>query len=420
MSIAAQAAKRNISINGVPLSGKVVTFNYYESLLSPFVSANLEYVDTGNTVASDRKNDPQERTGTLLSALPLRGNESVNFEFTTSLGSLSYKRQKMVVDGSFVIGQESQREGVFIRLLSPFYVTNKNKRVQEKHYNNVVDSAKNILTQHLNYPKDRIQVTPSKTSYAFTGSNRHPYDVLMDLASQSSPPQGDPGYFAFETKSGFHFKSIDNLVSQSPKETYFYNAAFRSDLKNDSNAFRILTPPSKKDQSISSSLRSGMYSATFRFMYDVTQVPEERTYNLQDNKEQKNLGKRVDVNPELKNKPSRIYTKFIPRGMMEKKINDKTNNDPLDYLARSIMRYNLLFVQAMTILVPCNPNLEAGDVIRCEFEKITLDSKVQGSYDIPQSGNYLILNLCHHYTSVNSFTSLTLVRDTYGQMGVAG
>ena len=74
MSIAAQAAKRNISINGVPLSGKVVTFNYYESLLSPFVSANLEYVDTGNTVASDRKNDPQERTGTLLSALPLKGN----------------------------------------------------------------------------------------------------------------------------------------------------------------------------------------------------------------------------------------------------------------------------------------------------------------------------------------------------------
>lgn len=420
MSIAAQAAKRNININGIPLSGKVVTFNYYESLLSPFVSANLQYIDTGNTVAADRKDDPQERTGTLLSALPLRGNESVSFEFTTSLGSLSYKRQKMVVDGSFVLGQESQREGVFIRLLSPFYVTNKNKRVQEKYYNNVSNSVRNILTNHLNYPTDRIKIDASKTSYAFTGSNRHPYDVLLDLASKSSPPQGDPGYFAFETKSGFHFKSIDQLVSQQPKQTYFYNAAFRSDLENDTNAFRILTPPSKKDQSISASLRSGMFSATFRFMYEDMQEWKQKTYNLEDNRGQKNLGKKVEVNSELSNKPSRLYTVLVPAGMMEKKINNKTNNDPSDYLARAIMRYNLLFVQAMTILIPCNPNLEAGDVIRCEFEKITLDSKSQGSYDIPQSGNYLILNLCHHYNTVNSFTSLTLVRDTYGQIGVAG
>ena len=92
MSIAAQAAKRTVSINGVPLTGKIVTFSYYESLLSPFVTADFSYIDTGNSVSANRSDDPQQRLGTIRSALPLRGNEKVNFKFTTSLGSLEFNR----------------------------------------------------------------------------------------------------------------------------------------------------------------------------------------------------------------------------------------------------------------------------------------------------------------------------------------
>lgn len=419
MSVASQAAKRTININGVPLNGKVINFSYYESLLSPFVTANFTYVDTGNTVSANKKDDPQERLGTLRSALPLRGNEKVNFEFKTSLGSLNFTRNQMIVDGSVLVGQESQREGVFVRLLSPIYTENRKTRVQEKYYNVVSDSVRKIITQKLKVSPDRLKIDPTKTSYAFTGSNEHPCDLLMDLASKSSPPKGDPGYFFFETKSGLHFKSIDNLVSQQPKATYVYNAVFKSDLKNDSNAFRILQQPNIKDQSISSSLRSGMYSATFNYTYDKDQSWKSRTYRLNDVK-QNTLGKSVEFDPKLSENSSRLYTLLVPAGMMEAKINDKINNDPADYLARAVMRYNLLFVQAMNILIPCNPNLEAGDVIRCEFEKVTTDSKSQGSYDMPQSGNYLILNLCHYYNTTNSFTSLTLVRDTYGQKGVVG
>jgi hypothetical protein len=69
----------------------------------------------------------------------------------------------------------------------------------------------------------------------------------------------------------------------------------------------------------------------------------------------------------------------------------------------------------MDILIPCNPNLEAGDVIKCEFDKITMGNKALGSTDQNQSGKYLILNLCHYYGTTTSYTALTLVRDTYGE-----
>ena len=64
--------------------------------------------------------------------------------------------------------------------------------------------------------------------------------------------------------------------------------------------------------------------------------------------------------------------------------------------------------------IPCNPNLVAGDIIRCEFEKITKSEKEQGGFDQNQSGNYMILNLSHHFEPNKSYTGLTLVRDSFG------
>lgn len=70
--------------------------------------------------------------------------------------------------------------------------------------------------------------------------------------------------------------------------------------------------------------------------------------------------------------------------------------------------------QIVDITVPANPILKAGDVIVCEFEKVTVGNKNEGSIDEHQSGRYIILHLCHHFTSKRSFTSLRIVRDTYG------
>ena len=73
MSAAIQGAKRFININGLPLEGKITNFYYYESLLSPYVTANFTYIDTGNSISANKEDDPQNRLGTIRSALPLRG-----------------------------------------------------------------------------------------------------------------------------------------------------------------------------------------------------------------------------------------------------------------------------------------------------------------------------------------------------------
>ena len=79
------------------------------------------------------------------------------------------------------------------------------------------------------------------------------------------------------------------------------------------------------------------------------------------------------------------------------------------------MRYNVLFTQSLTIMIPSNTNLHAGDIIECNFPKTTTSKNKE--YDQQQSGLYMIKELCHHFDTSGSYTSAKLIRDTFGQYG---
>ena len=110
--------------------------------------------------------------------------------------------------------------------------------------------------------------------------------------------------------------------------------------------------------------------------------------------------------------PSRLITQVLDIGTMEKEVTTKENSDPSQYQSQSLMRYNTLLTQRLNMQVPLNTNLNAGDLIECEFPRSS--SSDQDEYDIETSGLYMIKELCHHFDSINSYTSLKLVRDSFG------
>jgi hypothetical protein len=129
-----------------------------------------------------------------------------------------------------------------------------------------------------------------------------------------------------------------------------------------------------------------------------------------------NLGSEPEYPGEFDAKDAftRTHHFILDPGNMEIGISNKINNDPREYQAKAVMRYNLLMTQVLTMMIPCNPKLKAGDNIICEFEKTTFGNKAEGSVEESKSGKYLIMHLCHSFDTKRSFTSLTLVRDTYG------
>ena len=139
-------------------------------------------------------------------------------------------------------------------------------------------------------------------------------------------------------------------------------------------------------------------------------------------KNTENLGKdiklpKINGNPfdsrTLGDIPSRNVTAVLDVGTMEQDASvDAKNADPGKTQSQAMMRYNTLFTQMISMTIPSNTELEAGNIIECKFPRITKNEKKDN--DPEQSGLYMIKELCHHFDPTGSYTSLTLISDTFG------
>jgi hypothetical protein len=101
------------------------------------------------------------------------------------------------------------------------------------------------------------------------------------------------------------------------------------------------------------------------------------------------------------------------RGVLEFGADDVKNSKPVRWQRQAYMRYQLLFTQMVNMVVPLNTNLIAGDIIKVNFLHANIEAKEK---DRKQSGFYMIKELCHHFDPNQSLTSLTLIRDTFGEV----
>jgi hypothetical protein len=77
------------------------------------------------------------------------------------------------------------------------------------------------------------------------------------------------------------------------------------------------------------------------------------------------------------------------------------------------MRYNQVFTIQTNITIGGDFSLSAGDMINCTFKQTEGESRDE--INKQTEGNYLIAHLCHRITPEKTFTSLGLVRDSYGK-----
>ena len=400
--------KLTITKNGreVDLAGKTVGFDYFESLLSPNITATLSFVDTGFSLKDEKRN----AQGSIYNTLPITGGEEIKYKIGKLEGTL-------LNNAAINLNQESQRESVMMSLISKEGLENYNIANSKKYNGKITNSVKKILKDSFNIDTDSESPNfdESSNAYSFVGANDTPFDLMIELASKSVPDRGNPGFFFYQTREGFKYRAIDNLIKQEPKETYYYDGALTSGVENDRNNFKIASFSIRKNQNIINAMKAGVYESRNIFFNPLTAEFSEIIFKIENEELQTSLGGDIDYKPvKTNNSYSRTNQFVLDVGLLSPGIDISVNNDPREYIAKAAMRYNLLMSQIIDITIPCNLNLLAGDVIQCEFEKLT-DKKEANPFDINQSGNYLILDLCHHFDPKRSFTSLTLVRDSFGK-----
>ena len=391
-----------------PLQGKTVNFNYYESLYSPVVSGNLTYVDAGGSTE-----DKKDNLTSIKDGLPITALEDLKVKIQTSFGTLDFTRDPFKVTSSPIMHQESNRQTVLLTFVNEKELRNSEVPVFDRYVGRISDSIRKILQQKLQISNDKIDIEPTKNSYGFVGKGRGALNIILDLCRRSVPVKGDAGYFFYQTQDGFNYKSIDSLLSQDPKQKYLYYGALRSNVENSDNDFNVLLAPKvKKDQDITKALKDGTYVNRNIFFNPQTFEHSEVVFSVDKDGVKKTLGGDLPIKTDELKSFVKTNHHILDIGSFEVQ-NQIPNNDPREWQATSTMRYNLLHSIVMEIQIPCNSELRAGDVIELEIESIKEDM-VQSPSDEQQSGKYLILHLCHHFDSLRSFTSLTLVRDSYG------
>ena len=397
----------------VELNAGTISVDYYESLYSPIVTANLVFVDAGGNI--------EDENGVLKpvkEALPLEGNEDLSLKITTKTGELDFtsKEDQFKVNRCPVISREANRQTVMLDLKGKKEKANDELPVFDKFKGKISDTVKKILKEKLELTDDKIEVDPTENKYDFTGRGRGVLNIVRDLCRRSVPVGGDAGYFFYQTKSAFKYKAIDELIKQEPKTKVFYTGALKSDFETgteDNDNKIMMEPIFTKDQDVAKALKSGTYRSRNFFFDPYTFIVKEVTYDLEKDGVKETLG---DPPPFADDVESFTKTNnhILDRGSLEENPSLSINNDPQKWQALSVMRYNLLHSQICSIQIPCNVELEAGDVIEIELETAS-DNKDLGQFDETQSGKYIILHLCHHFDEKRSVTALTLVRDTYGR-----
>ena len=409
-----------------------VSIDYYEDIFSPSITAKIQVGNTGDSIqAQDNEGNATGTFQSIYNGLPLRGGERVslkiagNSKTNPGLDFATDEKDYLYVSSISNVISESQKEFFELNLVSREAITNETVRVPKKFptSQSIDESVRSIITEYLKTDKiDAIDKTQNK--YGFIGNLRKPFTVLVWLASkgvpESSKKDATAGYVFFQTQDGFSFRSIDNLISQPSKATYVYSDVNQTGYERD-NDFSILQYTTNRNQNLIEKLRLGTYSS-YRIVYDPLNFTfKESTFKLENYAgESANLGQALelpkianDSNQKLGDLPTRILSQVLDIGTVDKDISKDSNADPSKYQSQAIMRYNVLFTQTLSMTVPSNTNLRAGDIITCNFPKISREDGA--TYDDEQSGLYMIKELCHHFDTEGSYTSMTLIRDTFGR-----
>ena len=416
-----------------------VAIDYYEDIFSPTITAKIRIVNTGDAIqAPDKEGNPDGEKQSIYNGLPLRGGERVSLKIkgnstkNPGLDFATNEKDYLYVSSITDIVTESQRETFLLNLTSREAITNETSRVGKKYKtSSTIDaSVEDIIKNYLKTEKiGKIDKTQNK--YGFIGNLRKPFTILVWLASKGVPAEisGDAtaGFVFYQTKEGFQFRSIDSLISQKPDKvpTYTYTQVNQSGIERD-NDFKILNYKTERNQNLLEKLRLGSY-ASYRMFYNPLTFeftdPQKGLFTTDDYVSGvKNLGQKLELpkisnssNIDLGHIPTRYLTQVLDIGTMEKDVSTDVNSDPFKYQSQAIMRYNMLFTQTLSIVVPSNTNLKAGDIIECKFPKISRGNSEE--YDKEQSGLYMIKELCHHFDTDASYTSMKLIRDTFGAHG---
>ena len=425
-------------------------FDYFESITSPVISGTLVMVDSGANLISSL---PIQGTERIVITLIAPNNEEHTYDLhvykigsrfgaerfqTYTLGLIS--KEGLLNEGIRITKTLKGKANDIVKsLLKDYIKTDKEVDQENTKFNIIFNAGKRSPFAVINSIQSKsvansstAKVTESKGTGKATPSENSSVSSLKPVdSSDYDSVTGSAGYFFFENKDGYVFKSIDTLCEgKNSAGTYFQEP------------IDVNSPPDKKILSIDflneidllAKLRTGAFSSVICYYNFSTGAYEEYVYSLDKSYDSmKHMGSQKGLpygQKELAKYHTRVMSMILDHetwydgediASPEKKDGEKGASQFPDYqkfyMAQSISRLNSLTNQKVQIKINGTPSMKVGDSIDIMIpNQVTQEQKIVEKYDPEHSGTYLISEVNHVFNPKERrcYTFLTLIRDSYG------
>ena len=405
---------------GVDIKEGLSSFAFYENIMSNHLTALVKVTDSGNSIEKDGKRV------SMMEGLPIRGGEEIRFDIEDSnknkLKGELYLNKMM--DGA----QSTKSDSFTIQCVSKESFTNEMTRVTKRYEGKISENVTKILQEIMKADFKPENIEETSNSYNFIGNDRKPFYVCTWLATKGIPTENvgkTGGFFFYQTQDGMNFKSVDNLLDQDVKKKYVSND---SDAMPEGYDDKILNYDMNRSVDLGSNLSLGAYNNRTLYFDPYQFKYTHKDFNITEQEGVKHAGGSEDdfdfINPLFTESTTRLMTAILDLGTLPTGADAKaqlerwasnteeSNDKVMDRMVQSVMRYNQMYSVVTSITIPGDFSLRAGDIIQCDFPRVSGDTK---DIDKKSSGKYLISSLCHYVTPSRCYTQLGLIRDSYGR-----
>tara|TARA_B100000524_G_scaffold195800_1_gene101599 strand:- start:155 stop:1396 length:1242 start_codon:yes stop_codon:yes gene_type:complete len=380
------------------------SITYFESVKSPSISLTLSFIDVDGVISREGI------TGGEYLDLNIKVPDYDNFTITPD-------KHFMMLNSVKDVKTTSKSQIATLEFVSVEAIINETARVSRRFTGNVSQIVKELLKDKKGIQTDKnLESDQSFNKYSFVGNLKRPFDTIQWLCPKAASDDKEGGFLFYETLDGYYFKSIKNLLEAEPKVYKKPETPIEPD-GTPVNDFRIIENNLDSSNDIGMNCRMGMYANKTIFVDIETGTTKTVDFKISE----LGLSKPPKLPSKLEDVPTRLMLRILDKGALQKgakKEDVEKENELAIYQNKSYARTNLLFSQTLSISIPFNPDLRAGEMIQVELPVSKGDKETQTTGrpdDNDISGKYLISELKHTIDGLTASTGteLKLIRDVF-------
>ena len=383
------------------IAGGNPSITYFESIKSPAISLSLNFIDVDQLISREGI------TGGEYLSLRIKV-EGYDKEF-----EIKPDKHLLMLNSVKNVSTSSSKQVATLEFVSVEAIINETSRVNQRFTGNITDTVKKLLKNKKGIEtKKNLDSDQATNSYSFVGNLKRPFDTIQWLCSKTQSSKDGTGFLFFETLDGYVFKSIESLLDG---ETVEYK---KSETPDESSGLTILENNLNQTSDIGMSCRMGMYANKTIYINIDNATLKTVDYRIESLK----LKKPPKLPNGLEKNPTRLMLRILDKCALQKGSKKKEiqkENELAIYQSKSYARANLIFSQSMSVSIPFNPELRAGQMLDLRFplrksEGEDQDKTTYGTEsDDDVSGKYLISELKHNIAGNRANTEVTLIRDAF-------